>query len=69
MYDSEGKEIDHEAEMSYTGSFSRTNNSLDSGYFYSFFIGYPTVRFVLSDYKHLVIGQVKSDSSSIMAVQ
>ena len=39
-----GKKIDHEAKISYTGSLSRTNISLDSGYFYSFFIGYPTVK-------------------------
>jgi len=70
LYDPESKEIDHEVEMSYTGRFSQTNTSLDSGYLYSFFIGYPAVRLNLSDYKHLEIGQVKSDSlSSIMAVQ
>ena len=65
MYDTEGEEIDHEAEVSYTVSLSGTNSSLNSGYFYTFCIGYPTVRFDLSDYKHLVIGQFEYYGSPI----
>ena len=39
--------------------------SLASGICYLIFIGSLTVRFDLSDYKLLVIGQVKSDSFGV----
>lgn len=69
MYDPEGKEIDHEVEMSYTGSLSRTNIHWIMVILFIFHWLPKTVRFDLSDYKQLVIGQVKLDNLSIMEVQ
>ena len=40
MYDPKGKELDHEVEMSYTGSHV-IREPIREGYFYSLLIGYP----------------------------